>query len=85
MKEYQNVRETLDCARELGIPMSEYTLRRALKSGQIPCRIVGRTYFISWSNLMRWLSCEDGADNPPPAPSTDPIMARNNKIRRISA
>ncbi len=85
MKEYQNVRETLESAQELGIPMSEYTLRRALKSGQIPCRIVGRTYFISWTNFMRWLSCEDGVDNPPPAPPAKMEVSGNSKIRRISA
>ena len=61
MKEIMNIQETLAHARECGIPLTEYTLRRALKSGALPCRIVGRTYFISWTNVMRWLMCEDGA------------------------
>lgn len=81
MKEIQNIQETLACARELGIPLSEYTLRRALKSGVLPCRIVGRTYFISWSNVMRWLMCEDGSDNSP-VPSTS--VATKSGIRRIT-
>ena len=81
MKEIQNIQETLACARELGIPLSEYTLRRALKSGVLPCRIVGRTYFISWTNVMRWLTCADGSDNAPVAITPEP---KKSGIRRIS-
>ena len=81
MKEIQNIQETLACAREYGIPLSEYTLRRALKSGVLPCRIVGRTYFISWTNVMRWLMCEDGSDN---APATINPAPSKSGIRRIS-
>jgi len=80
MNEILNIRETLNRAQDQGIPISEYTLRRAIKSGAVPCRIVGRTYLISWSNVMRWLTCEDGADNAPAAPA-GPI---NSGIRRIS-
>lgn len=81
VKEIMNIQETLACAQEQGIPLSEYTLRRALKSGVLPCRIVGRTYFISWTNVMRWLMCEDGADNVPSIIS--PALGKNS-IRRIS-
>ena len=81
MKEIMNIQETLACAQEQGIPLSEYTLRRALKSGVLPCRIVGRTYFISWTNVMRWLMCEDGADNVPSVIST---ALGKNSIRRIT-
>lgn len=80
MNEILNIRETLNRAQDQGIPISEYTLRRAIKNGAVPCRIVGRTYLISWSNVMRWLMCEDGADNAPVAPA-EPI---NSGIRRIS-
>ena len=81
MKEIMNIQETLASARECGIPLSEYTLRRALKTGALPCRIVGRTYFISWTNVMRWLMCEDGSDN---APSTITSPPGKSGIRRIS-
>ena len=81
MKEIMNIQETLASARERGIPLSEYTLRRALKTGALPCRIVGRTYFISWTNVMRWLMCEDGSDN---APSTITSPPAKSGIRRIS-
>ena len=81
MKEIMNIQETLASARECGIPLSEYTLRRALKTGALPCRIVGRTYFISWTNVMRWLMREDGSDN---APSTITSPPAKSGIRRIS-
>lgn len=42
----------------------EYTLRRAIRSGQLPCRIVGRTYLISWQNPLKWVNCVDSNDNP---------------------
>lgn len=61
--EVLNITQTLAKARSLGYTISEYCLHRALKEGKIPCRIVGRTYFIAWSNFERWLLCVDGSDN----------------------
>ena len=81
MNDIMNIWETLCRAQEEGISLSEYTLRRAIKSGAVPCRIVGRTYLISWSNIMRWLSCEDGADN---TPISEGIAPGKKGIRRIS-
>lgn len=63
-REILNIQETLARAEREGIPISEYTLRRALRSGVVPCRIVGRTYLIAWPNFVKWLMCEDGSDNP---------------------
>lgn len=63
-REILNVSETLARAEIEGIPISEYTLRRALREGAIPCRIVGRTYLIAWSKFVKWVLCEDGCDNP---------------------
>lgn len=63
-REILNIQETLARAERNGFPISEYTLRRALRSGAIPCRIVGRTYLIAWSNFVKWLMCEDSSDNP---------------------
>lgn len=63
-REILNIQETLARAEGNGFPISEYTLRRALRSGAIPCRIVGRTYLIAWSNFVKWLMCEDSSDNP---------------------
>ena len=53
-----NMKEVVARAAEHGIHLSEYTLRRAIRSGQLPCRIVGRTYLIAWENVVRWLNCD---------------------------
>ena len=59
-----NMKEAAEQAQKNGIHLSVYTIRRAIKSGQLPCRIVGHTYLISWDNLVQWLKCDDGGDNP---------------------
>ena len=59
------ISETVKRAKAEGYPLSEYTLRRALRSGAIPCRTVGRKYLIAWQNVVKWLLCEDGQDNAP--------------------
>lgn len=56
-------------ARSSGMDISEYTLRRAIHSGRLPCRIIGRTYLISWQNLVTWVTCENSCDNPATAES----------------
>ena len=70
------IREATERSKREGYNVSEYTLRRAIRSGAVPCRIVGRTYLLAWSNIVRWLMCEDGADNTP-----DCVIA--NGIRRV--
>lgn len=72
----QSIGGTVQRAKAEGMPVSEYTLRRAIRSGSIPCRCVGRTYLVAWPNVKRWLLCEDGADNAP-AP------VASNGIRRL--
>lgn len=64
-KSILTIQETVVRARNSGMPISEYTLRRALRSGAIPCRTVGRKYLIAWPNVERWLMCSDSADNSP--------------------
>ena len=58
-----NMKQVVAKAAELDIPLSEYTLRRAIRDKQLPCRIVGRTYLISWENVVRWLKCEECSDS----------------------
>lgn len=60
-----SIQETVERSKERGMPISEYMLRRAIRSGAIPCRIVGRKYFIAWQNVERWMTCAVGADNIP--------------------
>lgn len=64
-KQILTISETVSRAKIKGMPISEYTLRRAVRSGAIPCRVVGKTYLIAWQNVKRWLLCEDGQDNKP--------------------
>lgn len=72
-----NVQQTVERARTEGLPLSEYTLRRAIRSGAIPCRRVGKKYLVYWPNVTRWMTCADGADNTP-LPSTE-----SSGIRRL--
>lgn len=69
------IKEAAERSKQEGYCISEYTLRRAIRSGAIPCRIVGKTYLIAWPNIVRWLMCEDGADN-------EPVCA-SSRIRRV--
>lgn len=62
--EIMKVKDAVARARQNGFDISEYTLRRAIHSGQLPCRIVGRTYLISWTNLVNWVTCKENCDNP---------------------
>ena len=64
-REINGLKGTVARARSAGYDLSEYTLRRAVRSGAIPCRVVGRTYLLAWSNVLRWLMCEDSSDNAP--------------------
>lgn len=73
------ISETVKRAKAEGYPLSEYTLRRALRSGAIPCRTVGRKYLIAWQNVVKWLLCENGQDNKP-----IDLVSVTSGIRRIS-
>ena len=73
--EVLKINEAVARAKENGMPISEYTLRRAIRSGQLPCRIVGRTYLITWTNLVNWVSCADDCDNA--------VQDSKSKIRKI--
>lgn len=66
--EILKIKDIVDRAKENGMDVSQYTLRRAIKQGKLPCRIVGRTYLISWNNFISWVSCEESCDNPNFAP-----------------
>lgn len=50
-------------AKAEGLPISEYTIRRLIKTGAIPARFVGPKPLVSYAALVRYFSCEDGCDN----------------------
>lgn len=57
------VREAVQRAKADGLPVTEYTLRRWIKTGAVPVRNVGNKALIYWPNIVRFLTCEDGCDN----------------------
>ena len=73
------VREAVQRAKADGLPVTEYTLRRWIKTGAIPVRNVGSKALLFYPNLVRFLQCEDGADNEPAT------METIQGIRRVDA
>lgn len=72
------IREAVQRLKADGMPVSEYTLRRWIKSGAIPVRKVGQKVLLFYPNLIRYLQCEDSKPTPPAAVETTP-----GAIRRI--
>lgn len=73
------VREAVQRAKADGLPVTEYTLRRWIKTGAVPVRTVGSKALLFYPNLVRFLQCEDGADNTPATVETV------QGIRRVDA
>jgi len=70
------IREAVQRAKVDGFPVSEYTLRQWVRSGAIPTRKVGQKALLYYPNLIKYLQCEDGADNTPVAvaPGIRPVV-----------
>ena len=66
MADMLTIRQAVERARQEGIPVSEYTLRRWVKSGEVPVRTAGSKHLLYYPNLVRYLQCVDGCDNQPP-------------------
>ena len=47
-----------------GIPLTEYGLRLLIRQGKIPVRRIGAKQLIYYKNVLDYLSCVDGCDNP---------------------
>lgn len=65
MADVLTVREAVSRSKAEGMPVSEYTLRRIIKNGLVPVRQVGQKTLLYYPNLVRYLTCADGADNTP--------------------
>ena len=50
--------------------------RKTVKTGAIPVRNVGAKALLFYPNLVRFLQCEDGADNTPAAAAVAPGIRR---------
>ena len=73
------IKEAVQRARAEGLPVAEYSLRHWIKIGAVPVRRVGKKALIFYPNLVKFLQCEDGADN---SPAT---VTSVSGIRRIEA
>ena len=71
MAQVITIREAVARAKAEGYPVSEYALRMWIKQGTFPVRKVGSKFLIFYPNLVAFIRCESGADNPPPEPSSD--------------
>ena len=76
MADVLTIKEAVQRSKAEGIPVSEYTLRRIIKSGRVPIRQVGQKTLLFYPNLVRYLTCADGADN-------TPAVAGATGIRRV--
>ena len=63
-------------AKEDGVPVSAYTIRRLIKEGIIPARYIGTKPVFSYTALIKYLSCEDGSDNSPATVAAAPGIRR---------
>lgn len=66
MPQMCTIREAVARAKAEGYPVSEYALRMWIRQGTFPVRKVGAKFLIFYPNLVAFLRCESGADNPPP-------------------
>lgn len=76
MADVMTIREAAARAKAEGLPVSEYTLRRWIKTGAVPVRNAGTKVLLFYPNLARYLQCQDGGDN---MPSTEAAAG----IRRV--
>ena len=60
MRDIVTVREAVARAKTEGLPVSEYTLRGWIKSGEIPSRKAGNKTLLYYPNLIKYLQCADG-------------------------
>ena len=67
MHDVLTIREAVQRAKADGLNLTEYSLRYFVRTGAIPTRKVGQKALLYYPNIVKFLSCVDGADNQPPA------------------
>ncbi len=65
MPDVVTIREAVARARSEGLPVSEYTLRRWVRTGVVPIRKAGAKQLLFYPNLVQYLRCEGGGDVQP--------------------
>ena len=59
MPNVMTVQQVVARAKAEGFPISEFSLRRWLRAGDIPCRMAGNKILIYYPNLIAFLTCAD--------------------------
>ena len=65
MPDVVTIREAVARARSDGLPVSEYTLRRWVRTGVVQIRRAGAKQLLFYPNLVSYLRCEGGGDVQP--------------------
>lgn len=76
MPDVVTIREAVQRAKADGLSVTEYSVRRWVRTGAVPARKVGQKALIFYPNLVRFLQCEDGADNSPATVISGPGIRR---------
>lgn len=63
MRDIVTIREAVARAKNDGIPVSEYTLRAWVRSGEIQARKAGNKILLYYPNLIKYLQCANSDDN----------------------
>ena len=62
MPDVVTVKEAVQRARSEGMPVSEFSLRRWIKTGAVPVRKAGNKMLLYYPRLVEFLTCADGGD-----------------------
>lgn len=81
MRDVLTIREAVRRSIEEGVPVSEYALRRWVKTGAIPTRQAGTKTLIYFPRLVEFLTCADGCDNAPATLGDSPGIRRVDERR----
>lgn len=57
MPQVMTIREVVARAKADGINISEYTLRRWIKTGDVPARRAGRKMLVYYPNVVAYVTC----------------------------
>ena len=57
MPQVMTIREVVTRAKADGINISEYTLRRWIKTGDVPARRAGRKTLVYYPNVVAYVTC----------------------------
>lgn len=67
------IREAVQRAKEEGLPVSEYSLRRWVKSREIPVRWIGKKALIFYPSLAAYLRFDNNTPKTPFNESNEPM------------